>query len=105
MENSIFHGIEAKGENGTILISIEKIEDDILIKIRDNGVGITKELIKKVLSGNEETSSDFFQHIGIYNVHRRIQYAFGEEYGISIESEPPKYTETSIRIPYTKGRE
>ena len=105
VENSIFHGIEAKGENGTILISIEKIGDDILIKIRDNGVGITKELIKKVLSGNEETSSDFFQHIGIYNVHRRIQYAFGEEYGISIESEPLKYTETSIRIPYTKGRE
>lgn len=105
VENAIFHGIEAKGENGTIAISLKKLENDILVRIRDNGVGMTKELIKKVLSGNKETPSDLFQHIGINNVHRRIQYAFGESYGISIESEPQKYTEATIKIPYIKGSE
>lgn len=105
VENAIFHGIEAKGENGTILISLEKKENDILIKIRDNGVGMTKELIEKVLSRNEGAPSDLFQHIGINNVHRRIQYAFGDDYGIRIESEIGKYTEAYIRIPYIKGRE
>lgn len=59
----------------------------------------------QIITIKEEMPSDLFQHIGINNVHRRIQHAFGEGYGISIESEPPMYTETSIRIPYIKGRE
>ena len=44
------------------------------------------------------------KHIGVMNVHRRIQLLFGEEYGVSF---PPSAsgTEIFIRIPYITERQ
>ena len=64
---------------------------------------MTGETIEAVL--HEEDSSgknktDFFRHVGISNVNRRIQYDFGPEYGITIVSEPGVYTTMTIVRPY-----
>ena len=32
-------------------------------------------------------------------MNKRIQYIFGEEYGIQIDSEPGKYTRVIVEIP------
>jgi signal transduction histidine kinase len=39
VENAVIHGIAPKGGNGKIDIRIEKSGEDILISVRDNGVG------------------------------------------------------------------
>lgn len=104
VENAIFHGIEAKGGNGLITISIEQIADSLQIEITDNGIGMSQELIDQVLAGeNEELHHDFFKKIGVNNVHQRIQYTFGEKNGLKITSEVGKYTTMSIMIPCRKG--
>lgn len=104
VENAIFHGIEPKGATGHIEISISKVDTDrVTIIIRDDGIGMTEDHIRKVLEGTSETPSDFFRKIGINNVKRRIQYAFGQEYGLSIESKVGEYTQMTITIPYIRN--
>ena len=61
---------------------------------------MSPETIQKVLNGEDSASTDFFRHVGIHNVNQRIQYAYGERYGISITSEVGVYTAITITIPY-----
>lgn len=104
VENAMFHGIEAKGGSGEVQISIYaniwKGQPGIRIEVTDNGIGMSPELIEQVLSENtQEVQHDFFRKIGIHNVNKRIQFYFGEEYGISIISEIGKFTTMQIQIP------
>lgn len=105
VENAIFHGIEPKGGTGRITIHAcyEKgradAAQDIRIDVTDNGVGMSPEKAAQVLLNNKDNSADFFREIGISNVHKRLQYEFGENYGITIESEEGQFTTMSIHIP------
>ena len=103
VENAIFHGIEPKGCAGHILIhvgyEITDSTDDIRIDVTDDGVGMTAEKAAQVLCSNNDSSADFFREIGVSNVHKRLQYQFGAEYGITIESKEGEYTTMSIHIP------
>lgn len=101
IENAIFHGIEPKGEAGFISVDIRRTKDeDIVIDITDDGIGMTQEKITEIMSGECTTSSTFFKKIGIANVHNRIQYTYGSKYGLTISSEPLKYTKMTILLPY-----
>ena len=105
VENAIFHGIEPKGTPGHITVHAcyETDPEDgslnIRIDVTDDGVGMSWEKSIQVLQGNSDSSTDFFREIGISNVHKRIQYEFGEKYGITIDSEEGKYTTMSVHIP------
>lgn len=112
IENALFHGIEPKGTAGAITVSAESgtINGKKVLKISvtDNGIGMSQETIDSVLheednSGKNKT--DFFRHVGISNVNRRIQYDFGPEYGITIVSEPGVYTTMTIVRPYINQTE
>lgn len=102
VENSIFHGIEPKG-SGHISIHLyyeaPKDAPVLRIDVSDNGVGMSPEKAEQILRTNADSSADFFREIGVSNVHKRLQYEFGEEYGITIESAEGEYTTMSIHIP------
>lgn len=100
VENAIFHGIEPKGLPGTITVHIFSVsKDDMQIDITDNGVGMSKEVMERLLSDNTVNTSDFFKELGVSNVHQRLQYEYGMEYGITIDSKLGEYTKMTIRIP------
>lgn len=105
VENALFHGIEPKGCAGKIAICARREtgadgRELAVISVTDNGVGMTEETIRQVLSGDAAPSADFFRHVGINNVNRRIQFDYGEEYGITITSEPGTYTTMRIVLPF-----
>ncbi len=106
IENALFHGIEPAKTAGRIIVSAQTEElfpQKILkIEITDNGVGMSQETIRQVLKNDTGSGSktEFFRHVGISNVNKRIQYDFGPEYGITITSEPGAFTTMTIRIPY-----
>lgn len=101
IENALFHGIEPKGAAGKIVVDVKRINGLLGISITDNGIGMTPEVIERVLSNDDEgkTKADFFKQVGIHNVNQRIKYDFGPEYGITIESVPGEYTTMRILIP------
>lgn len=62
-------------------------------KIEDDGAGMTPECLLKLNSRNTEAG------FGIYNVSERIRLAYGEEYGVTVESILGKGTKICICIP------
>ncbi len=99
VENAIVHGIEKKVEDGQIHIWAELDgEQDLLLYVDDDGVGMSEEVARSLLV--RQKSEDFRRssHIGVYNVHRRLQMYYGEEYGVSIRSEIGVGTQVTLRI-------
>ncbi|MCM1175314.1 MAG: sensor histidine kinase [Blautia sp.] len=101
VENAIFHGIEPKGMAGSIVIHLYQDDaGDIHIDVTDDGVGMEPELAGRLLHMEAPASSSFFKEIGVSNVHKRLQYEFGAQYGLSIHSEVGKFTTISILLPF-----
>ena len=98
VENSIIHGLETKVGVGTIKIQGVRAGSDILISVEDDGRGMTPERLKEVRQELNRRNIDR-THIGIANVHQRLQLKYGEHYGLSISSEEERTTRVEIRIP------
>ena len=102
VENAIFHGIEPKGGTGKIDVHVYKSgdgHDKVIIDVTDNGIGISEDKLKQLLTEKSDEKSEFFREIGISNVNKRLQYEFGEQYGISASSELDKYATMTITLP------
>lgn len=100
VENAICHGIELKKGKGLLRIFSETTEDNLLIIVQDDGVGMDEEklgsLKNNIYSRNNETIGS---RIGIKNVHQRIQLLYGENFGIKVSSEKNKGTRVEIVLP------
>jgi two-component system, sensor histidine kinase YesM len=105
IENAIYHGVKQKRGEGKIMIRGYQDEKNIHLEVADNGNGIEKEKLQEILnemqSSFQETKS--YIGIGLKSVNERIKIHFGNEYGLSIASEPGSGTVASIIIPKTKG--
>ncbi len=102
VENAIFHGIEPNG-TGNITIGVRDRGEDVVFVIQDDGVGMSREQVRKLLSLPQENRSGMFKSIGMYNVHQRIVRMFGPEYGLRVESESGKGTIVEVLLP-RRGR-
>lgn len=99
VENSIFSGIEPSGNPGLIKIHIFSRGNVLYISIRDNGIGISKENIARLLTDTSRVSKNYMSGIGLPNVDRRIKLVYGQEYGLEIESEVGVYTCVTVSLP------
>lgn len=85
-------------DDGIIIVTGEKRDEDILITIEDNGMGMREEVLENILTDSSKVPKHG-SGVGVINVHSRIRLMFGEEYGLFIESEPDEGTKVTIRIP------
>lgn len=99
VENAIYHGMEFKDGDGTIRICAEKKEDGLWFTVEDNGLGMTEEQVDTLLTDHAHVSSKRGSGIGVKNVNERIRLYFGNEYGLTIESEPDEGTTIHIHLP------
>ena len=99
VENSILHGIlEKESKSGTIVITGWMENEDIVLLISDDGVGISPEILSTILSGKGKSQSGG-TNIAVYNTHRRLQILYGNNYGLTYSSKPGEGTEVEIRFP------
>lgn len=103
IENCILHGFENRETGNLIDIRIYKQMNDIVMKVLDNGIGITQDKIDEVL--NSTSSRGKFNRIGINNLNDRIKLNFGEGYGITIESITGDSTVVTVRLPAIKSEQ
>ena len=79
-------------------------EEKFEITVMDNGIGMDEEEIAKILrlfeSDEPGIKNEYnWQSIGLKNVHDRIRFLYGEEYGIRITSTPAVGTMVRILLP------
>lgn len=99
-ENSIIHGIMEKEEKtGSIVLTGWMENDDIVLLLSDDGVGIEQDLMPQLLNGTHHSAQSKGTNIAVYNTHRRLQILYGERYGLSYTSVKDSGTEVQIRIP------
>ena len=101
LENAIYYGVNAMGDEGEILVVGRKEGDDIFLSVKDNGLGMPREKVDQLLLDEEHEEREY-KHgsgVGLINVHKRIMLRFGPQYGLRIESEPDEGTVVTIRIP------
>lgn len=99
VENAIFSGIEPSGRFGLIQIHAFARDGVFYVTVRDNGIGIAPENIKKLLTDTSRITRSNMSGIGLPNVDRRLKLVYGEDYGITIESELDNYTMITISLP------
>ena len=96
VENSIIHG--NAGKPLCIRIHAERTEaDTLLLTVRDSGDGFDTHILQE---RQRHTESQRFNRIGIHNVAERIRLYYGDNYGVSIQSEPGCGTCVTIRLPF-----
>lgn len=104
VENSIQHGIfEKETKAGSVVITGWLEGQEIVFLVSDTGVGIQPGKLAAILDGTSE--SERGSNIGIYNTHMRLQYLYGESYGLHFESEYGYGTEVQVRIPAVEYQE
>ena len=99
VENAIFHGIEPTGRFGTIRLWAKEEENDLILCVEDDGVGMDAATIQKALAGKCGSSHGSMNGIGVGNVHQRLQLVYGSGYGLTIQSVVGEYTKMFVKIP------
>lgn len=100
LENAIYHGIREAPGHRSIEITMEKCDGLIRIAVADDGVGMSAPRLLEVRSSLRAT--DFYtENIGLYNTNKRIQLAFGDEYGLKVDSVAGEGTVVAAWIPAT----
>lgn len=103
IENAIKYGFRSRASL-EIHISAELRGGELVLTIRNNGTGMQPERLAEVRGQLESEDYMGREHIGLYNIHRRIQLLYGRDYGLSIESSPDEGTEVTIRVPEERGK-
>lgn len=97
IENSIKYGFKGR-KDLSVDISGHIEHGNLVLVCTDDGAGMNPEELKElkqIIAQNTNVSS----HTGLFNIHRRVQLRYGEEYGIQIESEPGKGTCVRVVLP------
>lgn len=106
-ENSIYHGIKEKRGSGQIRIWAEEFFDSqkqcLKLIVWDDGAGIPDDKLKTINQALEEGKTDHSDGYGIYNVNERLRLFYGEEYGLSYESEEGQWTKAVLMLPLDEG--
>lgn len=105
VENCIYHGFK-DGVNGDCCVEIKAsiLQSNLIIEIKDNGVGIPTQIINKIFNEMEEsiinaTLRNRKSGNGILNVHNRIRLAYGKNYGLNINTKEGLGTIIGIKLP------
>lgn len=104
VENAVRHGLAGKG-GGTITIIARDEGTDCVITVEDDGVGMDPELLRSgdidaLTPGENGTGSESDgAHVGLTNVDHRLRAAFGNDYGLVVDTGVDAGTRVGMRVP------
>lgn len=105
IENAVKHGLESLGRQGILKVYTREEGSVLRLIVEDNGNGMNEEQLKRLqdsLNGDAPSpgpKESGKSGIGLQNLHRRLQFMFGECYGLQIQSFPGEGTQVAIVLP------
>ncbi len=99
VENVIVHALETRPENISMTIHAQRVENVLELSVEDDGPGANEQAIRKLLQDLELEHEHPASSFALWNIHWRIRYKYGPDYGIVIRH--PKYGgfHITIRLP------
>jgi two-component system LytT family sensor kinase len=98
VENAVRHGFAGKG-GGSVEIIARDEGSDCVITVEDDGVGMDPETLR---AGPGDALADGTGHsanVGLTNVDHRLRAAFGNDYGLVVETAIGAGTKVVMRVP------
>lgn len=101
VENAVRHGMAGR-KTGTVSIVARNVGPDCELSVEDDGAGMDPELLRTGAigaldpAGPAETDG---ARVGLTNVDQRLRSAFGNDYGLIVETAVGAGTKVSMRIP------
>lgn len=110
VENAVVHGAAALAADSTITLTgvCDREKGRFTIRIADQGRGMGPEELERLcrqIAGEEPTRSSSGNGIGLKNVQDRIQMAYGQSYGLRVESQPGGGTAVTVTFPFHEAVE
>ncbi|AOS60930.1 histidine kinase [Actinoalloteichus hymeniacidonis] len=100
VENAVRHGLASKRGGGTVTVEAADNGNEALISVEDDGVGMDPNRLNKEFTNAHLTGA----HVGLGNIHDRMQSVFGNEYGLVVETNIGAGMRVTMRVPkYSPG--
>jgi len=97
VENALLHGIDIKRQTGKIWISGNVSEGKLILIVKDNGRGMTKEQIRDLFNSHAKKTNGL-SAVGIPNVKERLELYYGTQGGMEYVSSG-NGTEVTVFLP------
>ena len=98
VENAVRHGLEASADKadgvGRLSIVARDHDQECVLEVEDDGTGEDPERVRQALAGDASMDS-----VGLGNVDARLRNAYGDDYGLVVETAPGAGTKVIVRVP------
>lgn len=98
VENAVRHGLAGQG-GGSIEIIARDEGSDCVITVEDDGAGMDPETLRAGPGDALAHRGDESAHVGLTNVDHRLRAAFGNDYGLVVETAIGAGTKVMMRVP------
>ncbi|WP_429351822.1 histidine kinase [Paenibacillus sp. 4624] len=110
VENSLYHGIRAKGSSGIIRIQAQQTGDSVTLTLTDDGAGMSEDQMQQIqrtekhkflrpVHDQSESNSNVNASFGLWGTMERLRIFYDREDVLNLESVPGKGTSITITIP------
>jgi len=98
VENACKHGLQARRDSRKVAVTAKPVEQELVIAVTDNGIGMEKEKLRQVLDA-ARSGDGGGGHVGIRNLYKRLELYYHGMASLRIDSAPEAGTTVEIRIP------
>jgi two-component system, LytTR family, sensor kinase len=100
VENAVRHGLSRKPGTGMVSIEARDAGAECHITVEDDGVGMDPVALTSAIAvAAGDPGDDSGQHVGLSNVDERLRSAFGDRFGLVVETAVGSGTKVSMRVP------
>lgn len=93
IENAIKHGVSKSETGGTITISAQRVDSELVIEVKDDGPGL--------VNGQEAGAAfDLSAGVGVSNIRNRLQGIYGDAHSLTFSNAQPSGLIVRVVIPY-----
>ncbi|MFX3649888.1 MAG: sensor histidine kinase [Paenibacillus sp.] len=98
VENASIHGIESSPGVGIIQLFVTTENEQLLIGLTDNGIGMSQAKLEELLSYLDQ-NTDMGEHVGMKNAYSRLKLCYENQFSFYIQTGEGEGTHIQIKLP------
>lgn len=98
VENASIHGIESSPGVGIIQLFVSMDNDQLHIRLTDNGIGMSQAKLEELLSYLDQ-NTDMGEHVGMKNAYSRLKLCYKNDFTFDIQTWEGEGTHIQIKLP------